>query len=37
MRFIITAQPGADNAAGKVQPEFDAELFKAYTSAPAWA
>lgn len=30
MRFIITAQPGADNAAGKAQPEFDAELFKAY-------
>lgn len=30
MRFIITAQPGADSATGNAQPEFDAELFKAY-------
>ena len=29
MRFIITAQPGADSAAGKAQPDVDAELFKA--------
>lgn len=30
MRFIITAQPGADQPACDAQPEFDAELFKAY-------
>lgn len=30
MRFIITAQPSADQQAGEQAPEFDAELFKAY-------
>ncbi|MCB2041406.1 MAG: YciI family protein [Rhodoferax sp.] len=30
MRFIITAQPGADKDTTGPQPEFDAELFKAY-------
>src|SRR6478609_772644 len=30
MRFIITAQAGADRKAAKEQPGFDAELFKAY-------
>ncbi|MCZ4316207.1 YciI family protein [Comamonadaceae bacterium G21597-S1] len=30
MRFIITAQPSADNKTAEQQPGFDAELFKAY-------
>jgi hypothetical protein len=30
MRFIITAQPSAQKKAPEQQPEFDAELFKAY-------
>lgn len=30
MRFIITAQAGADKAGGQEQPDFDPELFKAY-------
>lgn len=30
MRFIITAQPGENPSKGETQPEFDAELFKAY-------
>lgn len=30
MRFIITAQSSAENTASDQQPEFDAELFKAY-------
>ena len=30
MRFIITAQASADKKATEQQPDFDAELFKAY-------
>lgn len=30
MRFIITAQPGAQAKAAGQEPDFDAELFKAY-------
>lgn len=30
MRFIITAQASTDKKAAERQPEFDAELFKAY-------
>jgi hypothetical protein len=30
MRFIITAQAGAEKKAGEQAPDFDVELFKAY-------
>lgn len=30
MRFIITAQPSGEREATESQPEFDADLFKAY-------
>jgi len=30
MRFIITAQPGADKETSSEQPAFDENLFKAY-------